>query len=125
MTPDEIDALVSKSRAQRLECIGSRLLSGLDRSSESLLKFGWELEEELNESLYVALDLFGWSEELLWADFRELEADLAYLLTWFEGREEYECCDRVKAAQAWLSKKLVCIGQEIKSGVDPASLIGI
>ena len=125
MTPEEIDDIITESRAHRLESIGSKLLSGLDRSEESLLKFSWELEEELNDSLYTALDLMGWSEVLLWADFRELEQDLACLLTWFELREEYECCALVQQAQTWLSAKLTFIAQEIKNGVDPTSLIGI
>jgi hypothetical protein len=48
MTPEEIDDIITESRAHRLESIGSKLLSGLDRSEESLLKFSWELGGEIN-----------------------------------------------------------------------------
>lgn len=125
MTPEEIDHIIELSRQQRLESLGRKLLSGMDRSEDAVNRLRWELEEELNESLYVSLDLMGWSGELLRADFAEIKLDLDWLLQWFEVREEYEACRTVTEAQAWLQGKIDFFLQEIAKGEEPAHLIGL
>jgi hypothetical protein len=125
MTSKEIDQIIEESRILRLDQLGARLLSGLDRSSESLQKLRWELEEDLNESLYVSLDLFGWNQELMLPDMKSLEGDLAYLLSWFEAREEYECCAIVREAQAWLPTRIQFFLDQIQAGESPENLIGL
>lgn len=125
MKPSKVDQLLAQSRLLRLEDLATRLLSGLDRSAGSLDKFAWELEEELNESLYVTLDLMGWSREALSADFAETCSDLDFLLGWFEEREEYECCAKIRDLQGWLVSKIQFFLAEIDRGEEPSSLIGL
>ena len=125
MKPSKVDQILAQSRLFRLEDLAKRLLSGLDRSPGSLNKFAWELEEELNESLYVALDLMGWNREALSADFAETCSDLDFLLGWFEEREEYECCAKIRDLQGWLAERVKFFLAEIDRGEEPSNLIGL
>lgn len=124
MNPKEIDLIIAAARKQRLDGLADRLLSGVDRSADSINKLGWELEEELNESLYAALDLMGWSRELLAADFMEISADLGFLLTKFEELEEYEACAAVVETQAWLAQRCEFFLARVDAGVAASDLIG-
>lgn len=125
MTPEEIDNIIEESRAQRVHSLGEHLLRHSDRSADFLQKLRWELEEELNESLYVSLDMLGWNQELLVPDLQSHQQDLAQLLTFFEEREEYECCVTVREAQGWLQGRIEFFLEQIRSGETPENLIGL
>lgn len=125
MINKDIDRLIAAARQQRLEELAARLLSGLDRSRDSINKLRWELEEDITESLYVALDLMGWSREMLVADFAEIRSELDFLLAKFEELEEYEACIAVGETQAWLEAKCGFFLERIDAGESAVDLIGL
>lgn len=125
MTSNYIDQLLAAARLQRLEKLAARLLSGVDRSPESIAKLRWELEEELNENIYVSLDLLGWNRELLVSDFTEIGEDLDSLLKKFEELEEYEACAQARDLQRWLEERFKFFLAEIDGGEEPTNLIGL
>ena len=125
MKEEEIDKLLEESRNLRINSLAERLLSEVDRTEDSLQNFSWQLEEELNESLYVSLDMLGWNLELLEPDMRNLLGDLDLLLAWFEEHEEYECCRGVQEARERLVGKIGFFLDRIHSGDKPTDLIGL
>ena len=95
------------------------------RGEPSLRRLAWEVEDELNEELWVALDLFGHDAALWLESTWPLEWVLQRLLGRLEEQEEYECCAQVAAAQRWLSTKRGWLWQELEAGTPAQDLIGL
>lgn len=125
MIDHDMERFLAGARMLRLEELGRRLISGFDRSEDAILRLRWELEEELNNSLYVALDLLGWDLDLLRGDFEETRQCVDFLLAWFEAKEEYEACAQLSELRLWIESRCKFFLDEIASGVPPEELIGL